>query len=179
MRFNLLSPTIHNQAAISNDANQMLLKRDLLSKLRLEYELWCPLCESFAPNPFDNTVEEISKIPCDVSSFPHPVSMQHFRKCAESRKKMQEQVLGFVPKFDPISVVASKSRRWAKDGQSFFQELSSAMEKLYIAEYAVSDVIYRQRERVRASIEHTVSASGAFPLGTRVAVFGSAANGFG
>jgi len=34
----------------------LLLKKDVLLKLRLEYSLWCTFCECFAPNPFDKRV---------------------------------------------------------------------------------------------------------------------------
>ena len=53
------------------------------------------------------------------------------------------------------------------------------MNTLYVEEYAVSTKIYRRRENVRAGIENIVAASGAFPEGTKVMVFGSSANGFG
>ena len=83
---------------------------------------------------------------------------------------MQTQVLGFVPRFDTV-----------KEGSriSCLNELSKVVNKLYIDEYAVSDKVFRRRERVRLGIESVVSASGAFPVGTKVAVFGSSANGFG
>ena len=167
---------------MSNDANQLLLKRDLLSKIRLEYELYCPLCEAFAPNPFARSDDEVSKMPGDVSAFPHPVGTQHVQLCVESRRKMQLQVLGFVPKFDSIPSLISKSKKWGKKPivtLDFFEDLTSAIDNLYNDEYAVSEEVFRRREHVRASIEHILGASGAFPVGTRVAVFGSSANGFG
>jgi hypothetical protein len=94
---------------------------------------------------------------------------------------MQHEVLGFVPKTDKVSWVASKNNgnSTPTNGQKFFHKLSQAMEHLYVDEYQVSEYIHIRREHVRAGIEQVVSTSGAFPEGTRVAVFGSAANGFG
>ena len=53
------------------------------------------------------------------------------------------------------------------------------MKEIYNAEYAVSDKVWQRREKIRVSIEHIVSSSSEFPVGTKVAVFGSSANGFG
>ena len=53
------------------------------------------------------------------------------------------------------------------------------MTEIYQNEYAVSDQVTKRRENVRASIELIVSNSGEFPVGTKVVVFGSSANGFG
>jgi hypothetical protein len=94
---------------------------------------------------------------------------------------MQNEVLGFVPKTEAVAWVAAKNsgKSTQSNGQKFFHELSEAMESLYVDEYQVSEYVHMRRERVRAGIEQVVSASGAFPEGTRVAVFGSSANGFG
>ena len=53
------------------------------------------------------------------------------------------------------------------------------MRRLHEEEYAVSESVVRRREDVRRAVEGVVTGSGYFPEGTRVAVFGSSANGFG
>ena len=166
------------QAVSSNPSMHLLFKRDLLSKIQLEYELWCPFIEAFAPNPWPRTNNEVSKLPGDVSSFPQPVLKEHLKKCHESRANMQEQILGFVPQSRPI-LPSAKDYQWKKNGRNLFKELSSAMNEIYRDEYAVSDKVWKRREKVRATIEYIVSTSGEFPAGTRVMVFGSSANGFG
>lgn len=166
------------KAAVSNDASQLLLKRDILAKMRLEYDLWCPLTEKFAPNPFVTTKDETKKLPGDVSAFPYSVTKDHEKKFKNSRSKMQKQILGFIPKYNPLRL-ANGYRREKKNGRDFLQDLSSAMSEIYRDEYAVSDRVWKRREKVRATIEHIVSKSGEFPPGTKVMVFGSSANGFG
>ncbi len=149
------------------------MKRDLLCKIQLEYELWSPLSEAFAPNPYAKT-----DMPGDIAGYPKSWHDEHITICRESRSKMQKQVLGFTPESRPI-LMSSKQYQWKKNGRNFFKELSSAMNDLYQEEYAVSDKVWKRREKVRATIEHIVSTSGDFPPGTKVAVFGSSANGFG
>jgi hypothetical protein len=96
---------------------------------------------------------------------------------------MQEKLLGFVPQSRQILSIIKDSPR--KRGQPdatkvrFFKELTTAMNEIYIAEYAVLDTVWKRREKIRATIEHLVSTSNEFPVGTKVAVFGSSANGFG
>lgn len=160
------------KAVLSNKDIHLILKRELLSTIRLEYELWCPLCEAFAPNPFVETNFEASKMPGNVSAFPYPAGKEHFQMCRSSREEMQQRVLGFVPNLDGIGELT-------KGGTNFFLDLSSAMNEMYTNEYAVSEKVWRRREQVRAAIEQVVSRSGEFPPGTKVAVFGSSANGFG
>ena len=79
----------------------------------------------------------------------------------------------------PPSHLHAKTFKWKQSGRNFFKELSSSMAELYLHEYAVSDKVWKRREMVRASVERVVSTSGEFPPGTKVAVFGSSANGFG
>lgn len=166
------------KAAVSNNASYVLLKRDLLSKIQLEYELWCPLTEAFAPNIYASKKGSKLGLPGDVSAFPNPVGKGNVKKCDESRIKMQEQVLGFIPQSRTV-LPSAKGYQWKKVGRNFFKELSSAMNDIYLHEYAVSDKVWKRREKVRATIEGIVSKSGEFPVGTKVAVFGSSANGFG
>jgi len=181
--FPFLKHLLYEQAAVTNSATQLLLKRDIMAKLRLEYDLWCPLTESFAPNPFVAADDELSRLPGDVAAYPHNVTKDHDRMCRESCAKMQEQVLGFVPKGRTSlgKEIAARHRRHRqqKKRPDFFKELSSAMSELYYAEYEVSDKVWKRREKVRATVEVIVSRSAEFPPGTKVAVFGSSANGFG
>ncbi|KAL7454836.1 hypothetical protein ACHAWC_006435, partial [Mediolabrus comicus] len=149
-----------------------LMKRDLISTIRLEYELWCPLCEAFGLNPFVKTTFVASKMPGNVSAFPYPATREHYQMCRDSKQEMQQTVLGFVPKLDSVEELSKGSR-------DFFLDLSSGMNELYANEFFVSEKIWKRREQVRAAIEQVVSNSGEFPPGTKVAVFGSSANGFG
>lgn len=166
------------QAALKNDAAHLLFKKDIMQKMRLEYELWCPLCEAFAPNP-STTVDEVSQQP--ISFLSYSSKNGQTKLFIDNRRKMQNEVLGFVPKTEAVASVAAKNsgKSTESNGQKFFHDLSEAMESLYADEYQVSEYVHTRRERVRAGIEQVVSASGAFPEGTRVAVFGSSANGFG
>ena len=163
------------QSVVGNKHIHQLMKRDLLSTTRLEFELWSPLCDAFAPNPFVQTKFEASKLPGNVSNFPFPAGKEHYQMCRSSKEEMQQTMLGFVPKLDNVGELA----KGGKKGRDFFLDLSSAMNDLYANEYAVSEKVWRRREQVRAAIEHVMSNSGEFPPGTKVAVFGSSANGFG
>jgi hypothetical protein len=160
---NLISDDMFIQAAVTNDASHLLLKHNLLSKLQLEYELWCPFTESFAPYP--QGIERHTNLKATLED------------CRESRCRMQEKILGFVPKSRRILSVAKGPFR--ANHRKIFKELTTAMNELYISDYAVSDKVWKRREQIRASIEHLVSTSKKFPVGTKVAVFGSSANGFG
>ena len=152
-----------NQAAVSNDASHVLLKRDLVFKLQLEYELWCPFTESFAPYP-----PGIQR---------HTLLKASIEDCRESRFKMQENSLGFVPQSRRILSVAKGQFR--ANHRKVFKELTTAMNELYISEYAVGEKVWKRREKIRAYIEYLVTTSNNFPTSTKVAVFGSSANGFG
>lgn len=154
------------------------MKRDM-SKIRLEYELWCPFVEAFAPNPFVAGNDKASKLPGDISAFPNSNAKEHVKKAQESRTRAQEMALGFLPKSASPITLKTRSHKWKKSGLDFFTELSSAMNKLYYDEYAVSDKVWKRREKVRAAIEQVMATSGEFPVGTKVRVFGSSANGFG
>lgn len=138
--------------------------------MKLEFELWCPLTESFAPNPFQAKDD-------DLFAFSNSTATT-IMTCQESRHNLQKEVLGFIPQSRPI-LPSAKEYRWKKNNRNFFAELSSAMNEIYENEYAVSDQVLKRREKVRESVELIVSNSGEFPLGTKVAVFGSSANGFG
>ncbi len=163
---------------MSNDTIHVLLKRELLSKINLEFELWCPLTESFAPNPYSKKNDDANNTPIDLSSLPNSVGSVVVKMCRDSRHNMQKQNLGFIPQ-SRLILPSAKEYQWKRHNRNLFKELSSAMNEIYQAEYAVSDQVLKRREKVRASIELIVSKSGEFPLGTKVVVFGSSANGFG
>lgn len=145
--------------------------------MKLEFELWCPLTESFAPNPFQEKDDDLSKLSINLFTFPN-FAANTIMACQESRHNLQKEVLGFIPQSRPI-LPSAKEYRWKKNNRNFFAEISSAMNEIYQNEYAVSDQVLKRREKVRSSVERIVSNSGEFPLGTKVVVFGSSANGFG
>ena len=160
------------QSILKNDSSRFLFKKDMMRKLRLEYELWCPLCEAFAPNP--STVNDASQ--SSVCFLVQTLNRQFdIKEFAESRFNMQKKQLGFIPVKDPLPAIASSHAR----SQHVLVDFSNAMKALYMDEYLVSEAVHARREAVRSGIEQVVTASGAFPEGTRVAVFGSSANGFG
>jgi len=165
------------RSVLFNNAMPLLLKRDAILKLRLEYELWCGFCESFASNPFDANIRNDDNNAIDGSisvNFPHPINNEHFTICQESRAKMQMEILGFVPKANGIAQALS----W--DTSGVFTKLSTVMEKVYEDKYT-KDSSQRLQMKVKARdwTERIVSACDSFPPGTRVVVFGSSANGFG
>jgi hypothetical protein len=147
----------------------VLVIPDLITKSRLELELWCPLCESFAQSPFVNDRWDESLL----------------KKCVESREKMQFDLLGFIPNSTSLEKLLLPNNRDKQNPRmdpkavEALNRLSVSMGELYQREYLVSDRIHKQRELVRSHIESFVSRCDAFPVGTRVVVFGSAANGFG
>ena len=158
------------KSAITNPESLTLLKPDIVKKMQLEYYLWCPLCENFASNPYEEVHGDGSR----VMKYPYPIVRKHFALCTASRSQMQEEALGFAVKTGAL-------------GPSVYQEengvcskLTKAMEKLYDAEYgASSSDILRKKALVRQLTENAVSQCDGFPQGTRVVVFGSSANGFG
>lgn len=145
-------------AAVTNDSIHLLLKRDVWLKLKLEYDLWCPFTESFALNPRTNS--------------------NHNSDCHKSRQRMQQELLGFIPQ-SRLILSSAKDYQWKAKKRNLFKELSTAMKEIYNVEYAVSEEVWERREKIRESIEHIVCSSSEFPVGTKVAVFGSSANGFG
>ena len=60
-----------------------------------------------------------------------------------------------------------------------FNQLSTAMGNLYQDVYATEDRIFHQREIIRSQTEKVVCMCDCFATGTKVAIFGSSANGFG
>jgi len=167
------------KAVVYNPSIGLLFRRELISKIRLEYELWCSLVDAFATSPFNKD----SDSPCvQFNEFPNHVSPVHYQQCIESRQKMQLEILGFVPNKSTLQeslVRGGNNQTMDRGAVSTFNSLSGAMGKLYEECYMVSDRILHQREMVRSYIEKVVSQCPAFPRGTRVIIFGSSANGFG
>jgi hypothetical protein len=139
----------------------------MMQKIRFEYELWCNLCESFAANPFNTDGSSLFLLQTMNRNW----SIKLFE---ESRHKMQQETLGFVPIKTPVPSIVSDAK-----SMNLLNDFSNAMKALYLDEYRVSDAVHARREAVRSGIEQVVTDSKAFPEGTRVAIFGSSANGFG
>lgn len=169
------------RAAITNPAVAGLLKRDQITKMRLEYELWCPLSEEFAsPN-------EDARLWYDaLRDMNNNITADDFTTCAQSRAKMQMRTLGFIPNTTTLTDIlfprnpASPNQR-SMDPRvvSVFNNMSAAMGQYYQELFADEERVVRLREHVRERTEQCVQACGAFPSGTRVVIFGSSANGFG
>jgi len=96
---------------------------------------------------------------------------------------MQQRILGFDPNPSRIEQVLypgrGRNRPMDPGAVNVFNQLSGAMGKLYQDVYMTADRILRQREMIRNQMERFVTISDSFPPGTKVAVFGSSANGFG
>jgi len=160
------------KSVIKNPHASSLLKPDIIKKLELEYYLWCPLCESFAPNPFEDDESDGMDNGSKNFKYPYPIQKKHLRLCSTSRAKMQEETLGFVVKNAYLSASLFETGVGAS--------LSEAMMNFYKAEYGDHvESSYRKKSTARGLAENAVSACKAFPDGTQVVVFGSSANGFG
>jgi hypothetical protein len=167
------------KAVVTNPSMSMLLRRELITKMRLEYELWCPLCEEFAV-PGDSDAKMWYE---PLSSLPHAVTSDHFRFCTEARSKMQLRILGFDPNTTRLENILypnrGRNRQMNPAAVNVFNQLSGAMGQLYHDVYTTADRIHQQREMIRQRTEEFVNMCDGFPRGTKVAVFGSSANGFG
>ena len=167
------------KAIIYNQSTTLLFRRELLAKIRLENELWCPLSESFARSPWNRND---SFLCVDFQAFPQLVSQACIQECVNSRQLLQMENLNFVPNRSTLKeIVMSTVQQQVmnKKAVEALNSLSGAMGQLYQDEYMVEDRVMQQREMVRSRVENIVSQCDAFPAGTRVVVFGSAANGFG
>lgn len=167
------------KAVVMNPSMSVILRRELIAKLRLEFELWCPLSEEFAvPGDADGKMWYEP-----LNSLPHTITADHVRMCTESRSKMQHRSLGFDPNTDPLENILftnrGRSLQMNPAAVNVFNQLSAAMGQLYQENYATADRIFRQREMIRMKMESFVSMCDCFPPGTKVAIFGSSANGFG
>mmetsp|Transcript_18118 Transcript_18118/g.20903 ORF Transcript_18118/g.20903 Transcript_18118/m.20903 type:complete len:1221 (+) Transcript_18118:108-3770(+) len=164
---------------VSNPYLSLLFRRELIAKIRLEFELWSPLMDSFAPSPFNSDSDSLC---VNFNDFPHHVNQSHHKKCFKKRQKMEEEGLGFVPDETPLERTLFKGNNnqlMDSGAVHTFNSLSTAMGKLYEEKYMVSDRVLGQREMVRSYIERVVAKCDSFPQGTRVMIFGSSANGFG
>jgi len=135
-----------------------LLRTEQLVKLRNEYELWCPICESSAALPKSSS-----------SIAPY----------IKAKIEMQQQRMKFIPA-DNVTlehVLVQGGERAA----GVLQSLATAMQHMYVTQIRPSDEFYISREQIRAQVENIVKTKcqAHFPPETRVMVFGSSANGFG
>jgi DNA polymerase sigma len=169
------------RATVTNPSMSMLLRRDMIMKMRIEFELWCPLSEEFAVP--DNK-------PClwyePIASLPNTITAEQFKGFALHRNRMQIRTLGFEPNTMPLEDVlfprnpSSPNQRVMDSGAVVvLNNLSSAMGKSFHDLYKDEERVIRLRELVRERAESVVTKSNAFAPGTRVVIFGSSANGFG
>eukprot|EP00536_Pseudo-nitzschia_multiseries_P003407 jgi/Psemu1/236663/estExt_Genewise1.C_520083 len=168
------------RAIVTNPSVAMLLRRDLITKLRLEFELWCPLCEEFAV-PGDSGQQMWYE---PLTKFSQPITNEHFKFCSDARSKMQTKILGFDPnttRLENILYTTNRNgtRQMNPGAVNCFNQLSSSMGQLYKDVYFTADSILQQREFIRSKVERLVDICDCFPPGTKVAIFGSSANGYG
>jgi DNA polymerase sigma len=169
------------RAVVTNPSMSILLRRDLIAKMRIEFELWCPLSEEFAiPNDTAKMWYE------PLRDLPNVVTADDFRLYAQARAKMQMRTLCFEPNVMPMDDILFPRSRGAPNQRTMdagavtvFNTMSAAMGQFYQDLYAEEDRVVRQRELIRERTEKCVQECGAFPVGTRVVIFGSSANGFG
>ena len=169
-------------AVVKNPSISLLLRPDLIARLSLEFELWCPLCEEFAtPQGNGDQHQQIWYRP--LNKFSHPITNNHFRICNDARSKMQVKILGFIPNTTRLETILysnrGNNRRMDPGAVGVFNQLSTSMGRLYQTEYFTADSILQEREVIRTKIENLVTMSECFPPGTKVAIFGSSANGYG
>jgi len=169
------------KAVVMNRSMQILLRRDLITRMRVEYELWCPLSEEFAL-----MTEDVRMWYEPLRDLPQTVTPDEFRTYTQARVAMQKRTLGFEPNTAPLedvlfprSQVDPNQRSMDPGAVGIFNSVSGAMGKYFQTMYAGEDVVVRRREMIRQRTEQCVQECGAFPPGTRVAIFGSSANGFG
>ena len=169
------------EAVLSNKSMASLLRRDLLAKMRVEYDLWCPLSEEFAvPTETAETWFEC------IEELPQSVTAEHFQTFQQARKKLQMRTLGFdinamtlEDVLFPTEQNTGSQRSMDRIAVTVFNSLSSAMGQYYQELFADEEKVVRQRELIRLRTERHVQECGAFPPGTQVLIFGSSANGFG
>ena len=165
--------------AYFNSSTSIILRRDVRTKCWLEYQLYCPFVEAFAPNPFGKAAWGIPKPP-------HAINQDHFAICRGARERMQKDVLGFIPRTDTLPNVFHRLpfERYGLDESrnpsDVVKALSDAILNVYDREYRVSPEVSQMRETCRREVEAAVKqCTDVFPMGTQVVVFGSCANGFG
>jgi DNA polymerase sigma/type II secretory pathway pseudopilin PulG len=169
------------RAVVTNPSMSMLLRRDLITRMRIEFELWCPLSEEFA------IPSETAKMWYEpLRDLPNAITAEDFNVYTQARAKMQMRTLGFDPNVQPLEDIlfprnsAAPGQRTMDPGAvTVFNTMSAAMGQFYQDLYSNEDRVVRQREMIRERTEKCVQDCGAFPPGTRVVIFGSSANGFG
>ena len=169
------------EAVLTNKSMASLLRRDLIAKMRIEYDLWCPLSEEFAvPNDTTETWFEC------IEELPQSITVEHFQNFQQARIKMQIRTLGFdinsmtlEDVLFPTEQNAGSQRTMDRNAVTVFNSLSSAMGQYYQELFADEEKVVHRRELIRLRTERYVQECGAFPPGTQVLIFGSSANGFG
>ena len=169
------------RAVVSNQAMTILLRRELILKMRIEYELWCPLSEEFA------IIDDNVRIWYEpLRELPQSLTAEDFDRFSQARKKMQLRTVGFDPNtlhlgeiLFPQEAKNSGQRALDPDAVTVFNKLSSAMGQLFQEVFHDEAEVLRRRELVRKQTEEVVNKSGIFPPDTKVVIFGSSANGFG
>lgn len=170
------------RAVVTNPTLQILLRREMITRMRLEFELWCPLSEEFA------MVNEKSKMWYDaLRDVSQTISQDDFQQYSQARAKMQMRTLSFEPTSLALDDVLFPRNRGVPNQQrsmdpravTVFNNMSAAMGQYYQELFINEDAVVQQREIIRSRTEKCVEDSGAFPPGTKVVIFGSSANGFG
>jgi DNA polymerase sigma len=174
------------RAVVTNPTMPNLLRRDLMMKMRIEYELWCPLSEEFAI-PGSGGSENSGTLWYEaMRDLPNPITAEDFAAYRQARIKMQQRTLSFEPNtmgvddvLFPRNMSTPEQRPMDPRAVSLFNGLSAAMGSYYHELFTDEDSIVRKRELIRLRVEQLVCESGAFPVNSRVVIFGSSANGFG
>jgi DNA polymerase sigma len=169
------------KAVLANSSMATVLRRDLISRMRVEYELWCPLSEEFAiPSDTSETWFDF------IEDLPQSVTSDHFKAFQQARFVMQRRTLGFDVNsmaLEDILFPSSNNGQSQKSmdpvAVSVFNSLSGAMGQYYQELFRDEEMVVRRRELIRQRTENIVQECGAFPAGTKVVIFGSSANGFG
>jgi DNA polymerase sigma len=169
------------RAILMNPSMASLLRRDLLTRMRIEFELWCPLSEEFAV-PLENAETWYE---C-VDDLPQSITSDHFQAYQQARVKMQMRTLGFDVNTASLEDILFPRNRNNPNQRSVdpgavgvFNTMSGAMGQYYQDLFADEDQVVLKRELIRKRTEESVQDCGAFPPGTEVVIFGSSANGFG
>ncbi|GAX18285.1 terminal uridylyltransferase [Fistulifera solaris] len=174
------------RAVVTNPTMPNLLRRDLMIKMQIEYELWCPLSEEFAI-PGSGGSENNSTLWYEaMRDLPNPITAEDFAAYRQARIKMQQRTLSFTPNtmgvddvLFPRNMSTPEQRPMDPGAVSLFNGLSAAMGSYYHELFTDEDSIVRKRELIRLRVEQLVFESGAFPVNSKVVIFGSSANGFG
>jgi DNA polymerase sigma len=169
------------KALLTNPSMGHLLGRDLLTRMRIEFELWCPLSEEFAiPS------EKAKRWYDALNDLPQQITTEDFRMFAQARIKMQMRTLGFEVNTTALEDILFPRNRGSPNQRTMdpgavnvFNSMSAAMGQYYQELYVNEDKVVRQRELIRSQTEKCVQECGSFPPGTKVVIFGSSANGFG